>query len=534
MPWRNPPPALSEADFQRFCALILDRTGLVFDHKRFDLVAQALAEGLRQVGEPNLDRYFSLLSAHSTHGPVWEPLVSALTVNETYFFRDAEQIDVLRQQVLPDIIARRRDQRRLRLWSAGCATGEEPYTLAILLHQLIPDLDGWEVLILATDIDHQALRRAETASYRDWSFRDTDPAIRRRYFSENGESLELCPQLRRLVRFAYLNLADDAYPSPVQPWYDFDLILCRNVAIYLQEPVIRAIAGRFHQCLMPGGWLMVGASETNDQRYRPFQAVNLGGITVYRKAGEGAGSARIDPPALMGSATALPALDHSIFSKELPPPFEKGGPGGILGGDIDPQNSNLPSPPFGKGGELHCRNQPVALPPSLDPTPSPPDAGACYRQGENCLRRRQLAEAHRWFEACLAQQPEHGPACRQLARLEANAGRLTEARRWAEQALQQEPLHGESHYLLALIDQEQGEIPAALARFKKVLYLEPDFVLAHIHLGDLYRKQGLTAAAARHRALALRLCERLPADAVLPGSDDLTAGQAPALLQLLG
>ena len=143
-------------------------------------------------------------------------------------------------------------------------------------------------------------------------------------------------------------------------------------------------------------------------------------------------------------------------------------------------------------------------------------------------------EARRWFEACLAQQPEHGAACRQLARLEANAGRLTEARRWAEQALQQEPLHGESHYLLALIAQEQGEIAEALARFKKVLYLEPDFVLAHIHLGDLYRKQGLIAAAARHRALALRLCERLPADAVLPGSDDLTAGQAPALLQLLG
>lgn len=529
MPWRNPPLALSEADFQRFCALILDRTGLVFDHKRFDLVAQALAEGLRQASAPNLDRYFSLLSAHSTHGPVWAPLVSALTVNETYFFRDAEQIDVLRRQVLPDVIARRRDQRRLRLWSAGCATGEEPYTLAILLHQLIPNLDGWEVLILATDIDHQALRRAETASYRDWSFRDTDQTVRQSYFNENGGSLELLPQLRRLVRCAYLNLADDAYPSPVQPWYDFDLILCRNVAIYLQEPVIRAIAGRFHQCLTPGGWLMVGASETNDQRYRPFQAVNLGGITVYRKAGEGAGSARIDPPAPVGSATVLPALNRVISGKDYPEPAL--------------------SPPFEKGEELHFRKLPeppsrpasggfdqsAVPPPALTPpASSPPDAAACYRQGENCLRRRQLVEARRWFEACLAQQPEHGAACRQLARLEANAGRLTEARRWAEQALQQEPLHGESHYLLALIAQEQGEIAAALARFKKVLYLEPDFVLAHIHLGDLYRKQGLTAAAARHRALALRLCERLPADAVLPGSDDLTAGQAPALLQLLG
>ena len=526
MLWPNLPPTLSEADFQQFCALILERTGLVFDHKRFDLVAQALAEGLRQVGEPNLDRYFSLLSAHSTHGPVWEPLVSALTVNETYFFRDAEQIDVLRQQVLPDIIARRRDRRRLRLWSAGCATGEEPYTLAILLHQLIPDLDGWEVLILATDIDYQALRRAETASYRDWSFRDTDPTIRQSYFSENGEILELRPQLRRLVRFAYLNLADDAYPGPAHPYYDFDLILCRNVAIYLQEPVIRAIAGRFHQCLMRGGWLIVGASETNDQRYRPFQAVNLGGITVYRKAGEGAGTAWIDPPATIAATTVFPSLDNSISGKKLPYSCEKRGEFHF--------RKPLEEPSYSGSGRFES---PAALPLSPAPpapAPSPPDAATCYRQGEDCLRRRQLAEARRWFEACLAQQPEHGPACRQLARLEANAGRLTEARRWAERALQQQPLHGESHYLLALIDQEQGEIPAALARFKKVLYLEPDFVLAHVHLSDLYRKQGQTAAAARHRAQALRLCERLPSDAVLPGADDLTAGQAPALLQLLG
>ena len=523
MPWRKPPPALSEADFQRFRALILDRTGLMFDHKRFDLVAQALAEGSRQAGEPNLDRYFSLLTAHSTHSPVWEPLVSALTVNETYFFRDAEQISVLRQQVLPEVIARRRDQRRLRLWSAGCSTGEEPYTLAILLHQLLSDLDGWEVLILATDIDYQVLRRAETASYRDWSFRDTDPAIRQSYFSENGESLELLPQLRRLVRFAYLNLADDAYPTLAHPYYDFDLILCRNVAIYLQEPVIRAIAGRFHQCLMPGGWLMVGASETNDQRYRPFQAVNLNGITVYRKANEGAETARITPPAPIAIPTALPSLDKEGW-REAPGWFDPDRNRETSAG-FDP----VPSRPVPDGF-----NPPAAPPPSPDPTSSSPNAAACYRQGEDCLRRRQLADARRWFEACLAQQPEQDAACRQLARLEANAGRLTEARRWAEQALQQEPLHGESHYLLALIEQEQGEIEAALARFKKVLYLAPDFVLAHVHLSDLYRKQGQPVAAARHRAQALRLCERLPADAILPGSDDITAGQAPALLQLLG
>ena len=142
-----------------------------------------------------------------------------------------------------------------------------------------------------------------------------------------------------------------------------------------------------------------------------------------------------------------------------------------------------------------------------------------------------MADARRCFEACLSREPNHSAACQQLARLEANAGRLADARRWVEKALEQEPLQSESHYLLALIQQEQGEMEAATVRFKKVIYLYPDFILAHVHLGDLYQKQGQAADAARHRAQALRLVGRLPTDAILPGSDDLTAGQTLTLLQ---
>ncbi|MBK8752843.1 MAG: tetratricopeptide repeat protein [Candidatus Competibacteraceae bacterium] len=502
MPWRKPQPVLNDHDFQRFRALILARTGLVFDEKRREVVAQALTEEAHQAGALSLERYFNLLVSNPTHGSVWEPLISALTVNESYFFRDAEQIEALRRRLLPDVIARCRSRRRLRLWSAGCATGEEPYTLAILLHQLIPDLERWDVRILATDIDRQALRQAERATYRDWSFRNTGEAIRLSYFNNNGNSLELHPHLRRLVKFSYLNLAEDAYPTPGDPLLsDLDLILCRNVTIYLPEPVIHAIAGRFYQCLASGGWLMVGASETSDQRYHPFQAVNQCGITIYQKAGKTA--------EIPGKAVRPIRLPAEEATKEIHPGWHE------APSKVDPPNA------------------PPSLSPSIVPEVVPPNAAILYREGKDWLRQRRLADARRCFEACLSQEPGHSAACRELARLEANAGRLAEARRWVEQALEREPLQVESHYLLALIEQEQGEINPAVARFRKVIYLEPDFILAHVHLGDLYQKLGQSTAAARHRAQALRLSDRLPTDTVLPGFDDITAGQVLTLLQNL-
>lgn len=500
MPWRKPQPTLSDSDFQRFRALILERTGLMFDHKRRAAVAQALTEGAHQVGDPSLERYFNLLSTNPTDGSIWEPLISALTVNESYFFRDAKQIEILRRCLLPDVIARRQSQRRLRLWSAGCAGGEEPYTLAILLHQLIPDLERWDVLILATDIDRQVLQRAERAAYRDWSFRNTSAAIRQSYFNDNGDCLELHSHLRRLVKFAYLNLAEDAYPTPSNPLLSgLYLILCRNVTIYLPEPVIHAIAGRFYQCLASGGWLMVGASETNDQRYHPFQAANLCGITVYQKAGT--------------MAETPGRTVHPV----CPPPEEATRETGEAKREA-PGRGDLPNA------------APPSSPPMI-PKVVPPNAAALYREGEDWLRQRRLADARRCFEACLSQEPGHGAACQQLARLEANAGRLAEAGRWVEQALEREPLRVESHYLLALIKQEQGEIEPAAAQFRKVIYLEPGFILAHVHLGDLYQKLGQPAAAARHRAQALGLGSRLPSDTLLPGSDDLTVGHVLALLR---
>lgn len=184
------------------------------------------------------------------------------TVGETYFFREPASLDLIRTHVLPALMQAQRDAgRRLRLWSAGCSTGEEAYTLAMLLEFAIPDLADWEISLLATDGDMRALQMAQQGAYSEWSFRAVPQHIRQRFFMKRSDGLlEVMPRLRDRVHFAALDLAADAYPSD-RAGDVLDLILCRNVLTYYPSAQAVRIMQRLGQALRPGGWLVLGAAE---------------------------------------------------------------------------------------------------------------------------------------------------------------------------------------------------------------------------------------------------------------------------------
>jgi chemotaxis protein methyltransferase CheR len=500
-----PQEMLSDEENARFQKLVLARTGLVFTERRRKTLDRALLEGASHAGYNSLDLYFSALQGSETGGSLWEELIKALTVCETYFFRDPDQIEALRCNILPDLIARHWSDRTLRLWSAGCSSGEEPYTLAILLRQLLPDIDHWRILILATDINRHALHKAALGHYRSWSFRETGESLRATYFDHHGEHYELIPPVRQMVTFAYLNLAEEIYPSHATDTTDLDLILCRNVTIYLPETVISAIAHRFHRCLSTGGWLIVGPSETNDTIYKNFQVLKFGGAIVYQKII----AASPEPAAPLQDLPAFPARPAVTGGK----PLEK--------------------PPLFSPTLLQKPVPPAVLPPPSRPalTRGKEDVVELYRRGEKLISQHCPDEASQCFTACLQQIPGHVPSLFRLARLSADSGRLDEARSWAEQVLSHDPLHSESHYILAQVSQEQGDETQAMVCYKKVLYLSPGFVLAHYNLSGLYQKAGRPAEAARHRAHAVRLASALSPDTILFGSDEMTAAD---LLKMIG
>lgn len=274
--------------------LIARHLGLAFAENRRAELERGLVRACHASAAPSPEAYLAWLAKLPDESREWTRLAAYLTVGETYFFRDLATLEALESHVLPSLIAVRRREglRRLRLWSAGCATGEEPYTLAIMLDRLLPDASDWSVTILATDINVQALEVARRGWYRAWSFRETPASVRDRYFDRrDGDCFELDSRIRRAVTFAPLNLAQDGYPSVVTNTTAMDVILCRNVLMYFTTEAQRAAAVRLQKALVDGGWLGVAAAEAAAELLRPLVAVSFPDAILYRREAAGVAGA---------------------------------------------------------------------------------------------------------------------------------------------------------------------------------------------------------------------------------------------------
>jgi len=267
-------------------ALIARRLGLRLPEDRQPELDRALLEALRSSPSDSPEARLAWLACLPDGSPQWGRIASRLTVGETYFFRDRACFDALEEHVLPALIASRRSEGllRLRLWSAGCATGEEPYSLAMLLDRLLPDRSCWALTLLATDVNRVALEAAERGLYREWSFRETPAGVRDRYFrSRRAERFELDPAIRGMVTFAPLNLAGDGYPTLVTNTSAMDLILCRNVLMYFSQETQRESVARLQRALVTGGWLVLSPVEASPELLHPLLTVQFPGSTFHRK-----------------------------------------------------------------------------------------------------------------------------------------------------------------------------------------------------------------------------------------------------------
>ncbi|HLZ31835.1 MAG TPA: CheR family methyltransferase [Chloroflexota bacterium] len=260
-------------------ALVEARSGLRFVSGRYTELATKVA---RAFVESECSTWLEY-QTQVTDGALFDQLVEALTIGETYFFRHRPYFDMLEREVLPEIVARRQGAKRLRIWCAGCATGEEAYSLAIVVRRVLPDVHDWRVSLLATDLNRAFLARAEAGLYGEWSFRETDAAFRAANFVAEGRRYRIRPELRQLVRFAQLNLAEDCYPSAASGTAGVDLILCRNVLLYFAQELTQRVVGRFHAALAPGGWLVLGPSDARPGLLADFEMRAGDGAIVYQR-----------------------------------------------------------------------------------------------------------------------------------------------------------------------------------------------------------------------------------------------------------
>ena len=244
-------------DLERFRAAIIQRVGLQFDDARLGFLGEVLQRRLDKLGNSS-DAYLWRLQHEPSAGEI-TALARELTVGETYFFRNIEQFRALAEVVLPERMAVDRTPKVLRLLSAGCASGEEAYSLAMVAKEAITD-PAWEVAIGAVDLNPGALEKAERARYSSWALRETPPDMQRKWFHADGRDTVLDPAIRRAVKFEAANLASED-PVLWQPG-TYDVVFCRNVLMYFSPDQMRVAIARIAQSLAPGDFLFLGHAET--------------------------------------------------------------------------------------------------------------------------------------------------------------------------------------------------------------------------------------------------------------------------------
>lgn len=279
--------AVTDEDLARLSDFVAESMGLDFPPARWPDLRRGLSAASRQLGIASAAQCAGGFVKGAPTKKWLDALARALTVGETYFFRDSRSFTALEDRVLPWIKRHRPISRYLRIWSAACCTGEEPYSIAILLRQIIPDFEHWNITILATDINSAFLEKAAAGVFGDWSFRQTPHWIRKKYFRPlPGGRSEILPEIRRMVRFERMNLVEDVDPSAENKIDAIDVIFCRNVLMYFTVPQAKRVIHRLYLSQPPGGWLIVGPTELPQVNCEPYINVNDPGKLLFQKAGD--------------------------------------------------------------------------------------------------------------------------------------------------------------------------------------------------------------------------------------------------------
>jgi chemotaxis protein methyltransferase CheR len=459
------------ADMERLRQLVEAETGMDLAGSRFPRLQGAVERVLGQQPGANLER---ILARSEEYPAFLERLTTELTVGESFFFRNEHHFKALREQVFPEIIRENAAQREIRVWSAGCATGEEPYSVAILLDQLLSDRGQWQISILGTDLNLAFQERARQARYRQWSFRQTDIHQNPRYFSPDGEWFVLSPKVRGHVRFAYLNLVKDVYPSALTGTLGLDLILFRNVAIYLKPEVTKAIVERFQRALRPGGWLLLGEVELSLTPTAGLEAKQFDQATFFRKPLEGPGECVLSGPAVAVPTAVLTAGNPTT---PLVPTLPHWGP--------------LPWTGTGNRGTAPAR--------SLKPPEAP-----FWEQVERCMAHKDFAEAQLVLNRISSAKERAKNRLRYVGLLLGFA-ELGRAREMLEICLREEPLLIEAQLWKASFAEEAGDLAAAEQAYRRALYIDRYCPMAHFHLALLLQQKGNQVGAHRSLHTTLKL-----------------------------
>jgi chemotaxis protein methyltransferase CheR len=468
-------------ELARFRVLVTGLLGFQLDGHRTPALHDLLVERVAATRAGGVDAYLTRLARIGASDPEVRALADGLTVTETYFLRGADQLRAFSEVALPDRMRAQSTSRTLRILSAGCASGEEAYSLAIAARAVMTD-PSWNVSIVGIDVNPTALAKAALGRYSTWALRETPADVRERYFRPDGRDFVLDPEVRTSVSFSFRNLVED----DVSFWRPnaFDIVLCRNVIMYFTPDVMRAVIARISGALTPGGFLFLGHAETLRGTSQDFHLRHTHETFYYqrRDASESAplpGPSTARPHPLPAAPCVGAALDDVSWVTA-----------------IDQASSRI--------AQLARAPRDTPSKPPEDPRRPALDLEPAVEM----LRRERFAEAMDLLGA-LPTGSEDDPDAQLLrAVLLTNGSRLREAEQVCARILATDELNAGAHYLMALCREHTGDRGAASEHDQMAAYLDPGFAMPHLHLGLLARRRGDLDQARTELGRALDLLAR--------------------------
>jgi chemotaxis protein methyltransferase CheR len=464
---------ISDSDFKLFQDFVLRETGLFFSHGRKHQLELGLAPRISELGLEGFRDYynylkFQLVGQSKMRKLELQLMIDELTVQETYFFRNEPQFKALKERVIPEIVERRsRGKRYIRIWSAGCSTGQEPYSIAMMLLLSLPEPETWNISILASDINHYALETASEGLYQQKAIESVPHLYFAKFFKVTEKGYVLKDNVKRTVQFVNHNLVTDPY-NPLS-MTGLDIIFCRNVAIYFNLETTKKVIDCLHRGLSGPGYLFLGHSETLWKISEKFKPIEYPGTFYYLK--EGAERHRLEPasaPAVSGSRPVTPRTGA----------VDKAGP------------------------EQH-----------------PEDS---YAEALRAMEAKDYERALSLFGRFDREHPRYTQSKLAEATILSDQGRDDAAVTILERIVLDNTLSEEAYVLLGLLYKRNGTLDKAIAMFQKALYVNPDNPLTHYYLAGLYRGQGDIARAKKTYQVALGILKRLPGDHEFPFFHDLS------------
>lgn len=479
--------------------IIAQKTGLI-ELGRDDAKLHAYFSGrMHYLGLNSLHQYVELLSRNSPEAnDELKRIAIDFSNTESFFFRDHGQMRLLKETILPELIIKNQNIRTLNILSAASSSGEELYSIAILLSEILPDFRNWKITLLGVDINHQAIKKAEKGIYSKWSFRSVPMETISKYFTKKNNDFAISEEIRKLVLFKFYNLVDDLATFPLgRSESTFDLIVCRNVFIYFETSGIKTAVNNLIHLLKKNGYLLTGHSELANMHFPGLKPVAFPDSFIYQKT-DSKQELNID---LSHLETLYPT---ETIKNSKPQTIKKR----KISVDLPPLSSDAGLLPEYKTNAQE--DIPKTFP--SDEVERLISEGS-IAEGES-ITRKFLRFNHNEVQALLA-----------MANICANRGLREEARICCDLVLETEAFNPLAYFVLGQLANEEGEIENALLLFNKVLYLNHEFFPALIELATIYEFQGDRKKAIKLRQNALEKISKLNPESPIVFYKNMKAGR---------